>query len=692
MLRQLLAVLALAFLTVNAHAAEWIVPAASHAPGASNTNWRTDLRIVNSGSTAADVRVDLLPQGTDNAARPANVTVSVPAAGQLSLVDVLAAKFGFTGNAALLISSSNPSLIVTSRTYNQAANGSTYGQFIPGVPTSEAISGTKRGDLIYLMKNADYRTNVGFAGTTATAGKVTVSMFDASGTAIGTGTFDVQPYGQSQVNDIFGATGAPASGVARAELSSTVPVVAYASVIDNRTGDPFAMIGGRDAGATDLAIPAVAHAAGAASSLWRSDLRIFNPADRALPVTLTYYAANNANASPATRTMSIGGRQLLALDDVVLSTFGIDNGTGAVRIRADQNLLATSRTYNQSPTGTFGQDIPAISTAGALAANATSVYSGLSDSGYRTNVGFFNLTASAIDLTLTLKGADGAAIASKPFHLDGNTMTQLNVFSFLGAAGVPIASLTISGSGTGSYLAYASVVDNASGDPVYVPAAIGAPADQQQPPANGDCVSLPLLRAGLKASYNVTGALNYTTETTVVSDSPTETVQQQHHVVNGTPEEVDSTFTYTVQGDLRALTHAVSVAKTNAGGFAITVTTDSTFTVPMVLAPVSSFCGGREFAIPATVQTVVVGGTFPGPTTTYNRPAKTGTILATNESLTVAAGTFRTVKYRGVYGNTDPKSQQSLIWLDVSTGALVKEQDFDANGNVFAMFELTSLQ
>ena len=70
-------------LAVTASAAEWMVPAAAHAPGASNTNWRTDLRIVNPSGTAADVRVDLLPQNTDNSARAHNVTVNVPAQGQL---------------------------------------------------------------------------------------------------------------------------------------------------------------------------------------------------------------------------------------------------------------------------------------------------------------------------------------------------------------------------------------------------------------------------------------------------------------------------------------------------------------------------------------------------------------------------------------------------------------------------------
>ncbi|HEV7920014.1 MAG TPA: hypothetical protein VGR02_04400, partial [Thermoanaerobaculia bacterium] len=212
-------------LCLNASAAEWLVPAAAHAPGAGGTNWRTDLRIVNPSAAAASVRIDLLPQNSDNSARGSNVTVSVPAQGQLSLNDVLESRFGFTGNSALFVSSSEPSLIVTSRTFNEASGGSTYGQFIPGVPTGQALGAGVIGHLIYLSKTADYRSNLGFAGTTGGAGKVFVRVYDATGNLVGNGAFDVQPYGQSQINDVFAATGAPALAVARAEVTSTVPVI-----------------------------------------------------------------------------------------------------------------------------------------------------------------------------------------------------------------------------------------------------------------------------------------------------------------------------------------------------------------------------------------------------------------------------------------------------------------------------------
>lgn len=686
-------------------ARDWMIPAAAHAPGAAGTNWRTDLRVVNPSANAADIRIDLLPQGLDNTARSHNVTARVPAQGQLSITDVLAAQFGFTGNAALLVSSSENSLVVTSRTYNEAPNGSTYGQFIPGVVTTDALTIGAPGQLIYVTKTGDYRTNVGFANTSGLIGSMTVKMFDSTGFQIGSGTFDVQPYGQGQVNDIFGSTNAPAMAVARAVVTASVPLVAYASVIDNRTGDPIAIIAAKDSeAATQLAIPGIAHLAGAANSLWRSDVRLFHPATEggddhgggSATVTLTYYAGNVANPTPVTRTVTIGPNQTLALDDILLATFGINDGSGGLRIQSTQKLFATSRTYNQSGGGTFGQDVPAVATDKALSATATSLFSGLSDSGYRTNVGLFNMTSTPIDLSLTLKRPDGTALATKAFRLEGNMYSQFNVFSYLGVAGTAVASLVVTGTGTGSYTAYASVIDNVSGDAVLVPAVLstapsGGTTNPPNPPVGGnDCVTVPFMRAGLVLGYRNTDG-SYTSTQTVISDSATQTVLHDAATAGGFPEDIDTTVDYVVQGDLRAITHALSKATVRAGGFSVQTNTDITYSPGLVISPLTTYCPNTTFAIPAVTQTVSVTGTVSGPSMTRNRPVTTGEIQAVKESLTTAAGTFSTVKYKSTQGANSDDVAYSIDWVDIATGALVRQQEFGPSGNLVQQLDLISI-
>ncbi|HKO54815.1 MAG TPA: hypothetical protein VJ276_02990 [Thermoanaerobaculia bacterium] len=690
------------FVCLNVSAAEWMVPAAAHAPGAGGTNWRTDLRVVNPSGAAADVRIDLLPQNSDNGARSRSVTVSVPAQGQLSLNDVLESRFQFTGNAALLVGSSEASLVVTSRTFNEASGGATYGQFIPGVSSAQALGAGVTGHLIYLSKTVDYRTNVGFAGTTGGAGKVFVRLYDAAGQSIGSGAFDVQPYGQSQINDVFAATNAPALAVARAEVTSTVPVIAYASIIDNRTGDPIAIVAARESEAAgELAIPAVARLAGAGGSLWRSDVRIFNLSggddddNGGGVLTLTYYPGNTPNPTPVTRTVSIGRGELLALDDILLRTFGLDNASGALRIQSGGQLLVTSRTYNQSGTGTFGQDIPSVSTAQALPGSATSLYSGLSDSGYRTNVGFFNLTSNPLDLTLTLKRPDGSAITSKGFHLDGNMQTQINLFDFLGAGGTASASLAISGSGSNTYTAYASVIDNRSGDPVYVPATRSTAAATGNPGGNpgnpsGQCVTLPFMRAGLKLGYRASDN-SYSSQQTVIADGPTQTVLHDDAVAGGVSEKIDTTVDFVMQGDVRAATHMLSKATVSVGGFGTTINTDITFSPAVAVGPLT-FCADATFPINASAQTTTVSGVPGGGTTVYNRPADTGKVLAVHESLAVAGGTFDTVKYRSTQGATSASVAYSIVWYDIASGALVRQEEYNSGGGKVLTLDLTSIQ
>jgi hypothetical protein len=683
----LLSLIAAVALALPAAAVEWVVPAASHAPGGANTNWRTDLRIVNPSGSTASVRIDLLPSGADNSARSRNVTLSVAAHGQLSLVDVVDSRFSYAGNAALLVTSSESSLVVTSRTYNQAPGGATYGQYIPGVLTTNALTPGTQGNLIYLTKNADYRTNVGYAGTTEGSGTVTITVFDASGVQLGTNSFPVQPYGQFQVNDVFGQTGSASADVARAVVTATVPIVAYASIIDNRTGDPIALLAARDSEAASLfAVPGIGHLNGAADSVWRSDVRVYHPGQGTVPLILTYYPGNTANPTPVQRTVSIGPRQVMAFNDMLLTTFGIDNGNGGLRVQSDSPLMVTSRTYNLVGSATFGQDIPAVAYSNALPANATAIFSGLSDSGYRSNVGFFNLGDTAIDLTLALKGGDGATLASKAFRLEAHMMTQTNIFSYVGVSGTTSASLAVTGSGSGSYVAYASVIDSASGDPVFIPAVRSTATAS----TGGDCVTLPYMRAGMILDYR-TSDNKYTSTQTVISDSATKTELHDEAVAGGQASKIDSSFDYVTQGDLRAVTHMLSKASVSVSGFSITTNTDITFSPALVISPATTYCAGATFAIPATTQTVTLSGTVGGGSTVTQRPAATGVIQAVNESLTTAGGTFSTVKYKSTQGATSSGVAYSIGWYDIATAALVRQIEYDSNDNAVQTLDLVGL-
>jgi len=100
MKRRLIAVLCIGLLlgVGSAQAARWVIPSGAHATGAENTNWRTDLRLVNPGDEAVTVTVYLLLTRQDNSALDNSVQFQVPAGGQLLVEDI----FGRIDNYAPL--------------------------------------------------------------------------------------------------------------------------------------------------------------------------------------------------------------------------------------------------------------------------------------------------------------------------------------------------------------------------------------------------------------------------------------------------------------------------------------------------------------------------------------------------------------------------------------------------------------
>lgn len=682
-------------------AARWVVPAASHAAGANGTTWRTDLELANTGATAGEATVTLLPANTDNSALSRSVQVSLPASGQVSLVDLLEAKFGHSGNAGLLVDSSLP-LVVTSRTYNQAGSA-TFGQAIPGVPAEQAIVAGETGHIPYLAKSDRFRTNVGFTAVSAAAvTSVTVRVLDAAGALLGSKSFDLKGWGQSQVNDIFNAVGAPAAGVARAEITTTAPVVVYASIVDNTTGDPIAVLArhATEAYFTTL-IPAISHADGAGDSHWRSDLRIVNASTAAASVTLSYYPINASTPEPVTKGYSVAAGQTLALDDAALSVFGQASGTGGVRVTSDRPVHVISRTFNdQASLGTYGQDIPGIPSQRTFTAGDVAIFPGLTDSGFRANLGFFNGGSTAVNLTLSLRSSAGAPIASKPYSVPAFGMAQLNnVLGFFGVSGVSSATLRVemaptaspaagpADGGRGELAIYLSKVDSNSGDPTYTEMFLERSA------TGGGCRTLSLPSVGktwtlsidaLTGGVRATGTLITTILESTATRNKSLAIQSTSAPGIGT---INSTTTATSTYELLdAPAGYLSVSKveqsSSVSGFSITSTT--TFSPAWVTGPALDWCEGESWVRPAVTQSTTsnVAPSVTGPTATGN-----GQVLAVRESLTVPAGTFETVHYWMFYtGQGSQAGTSSEYWLD-GNGLTVRQLEYDAAGALVATYE-----
>lgn len=671
-----------AVLALPASAARWIVPGSAHAQGSGGTNWRTDLTLLNPTGQAATATIRFLPANTDNATLPVPATRTVPAGGQVVVPDVLDTLFGRSGGGALLVESSEGTLGVSSRTYNKLPDRE-YGMSLPGIPTSAAIAPGETGHLVYLAKSSRYRTNVGFAGTTSSRGTVRVRVRDASGAIVGEGTREILPNGQTQIDDVFGSLGAPATTVARAEVTADVPVVAFATVIDNRTGDPFAVVAQKaSAAAPDLVVPSSVHKDGANGAKYRSDLRLFNPSGETASVTLALYPGGASTSSPVTRTLSIGPGGLAGLDDVLLGTFGLGDAYGALRITATKPVLALTNTYNDAPEGTSGQELPAVPVASFATPGDVLRFAGISGDGFRTNLLLVNVGAEALELDVTSRSVGGDLLAKRAVTVPASGMLQENDLFPRGATGFlevgPRAAARLGG-GSPSFYALATVIHNVSNDPFPVTPYVQAAAS-----ASGSCVRPTLPKAGTVYGFRVTapdGVLNATTTFLSVTDTVSTSRTEATSAVGSTTSTATKTIAY-LPGNLIGVVSVDDSSQTPVG----TIRTVVTFSPTLVGGPGPEVCPGFTWTSPSvSIGTTTTTPYGSGSQTTASVPAR-GRVVSTDETITVPAGTFRT--YRTFVERDDQTTTET--WFSYEGALAVRQVDVTSKGTQTT--EATKLQ
>lgn len=226
----------------GSHITTSFIPAGARSRGEAGTFWLTDVAIANLGQTPASVNVAYLRRRQPNA-NPTNQSFTVAAGEQILLEDVFNSMFGLDrANGALRITAQNPNVKTTSRTYNAEGEAGTYGQFIPAVTEVAAVVSGKSGALPQLQENTSFRTNVGALNLTDKTVNLRVQLFDGSGTLLGVKNATLRPYEMDQYDQIFDEVGAGTVNNGYAVVRVTTDggkVLAYASVVDNRSGDPI---------------------------------------------------------------------------------------------------------------------------------------------------------------------------------------------------------------------------------------------------------------------------------------------------------------------------------------------------------------------------------------------------------------------------------------------------------------------
>jgi hypothetical protein len=375
------------------------------------------------------------------------------------------------------------------RTYNSTEEGN-YGQSFFGIRERLTIA---RGEgpmyLIGLREDHRFRSNLYLQEVDGSPVTVQVEIFNGSGERLRRASISVD--GHSVKLKSLGSLGV--SGIASAYATVQVTegdgrVAAAGSVIDGITGDPTSVdpflasqAAAKAAGTSHNLVAAVAHTKGAYGSVWRSSFTLNNPTLTSQDVELVYeveYDRTGVVGDILEETVTIPAGHQRDWEDVIVELFGLPGNAktqGALHVYAHPDVMVESRTYNErADTGTLGLRIPALKSDDLIANGETGTMAGLKHtSGTRTNVGLAEFSGQDTEVELMFfksrQGLGSLYLDKLIFTVPANSHLQITkVFEELDLG--PFSSDDIEAwawvtvKGGGSVYAYATIVDNGTGD------------------------------------------------------------------------------------------------------------------------------------------------------------------------------------------------------------------------------------
>lgn len=465
------------------------LPGIANTPGLNGTRFESAVTLTNLGQTGGTVEIGLVTPGGVPA--PAAVTRALAPGQTLPIPNALRDLFGLDGTFGTLTIRSELPVDGRATTANTQSPAGTYGLGLPASGAGDVLLPGETGHALWVSHGPDtsrgFRTNVNVTFLSADSA-VTISVFDETGLFRGSRAVSspAPAVWQASVADIAASADLPLGRVEIAVARGSA--IAYAAVVDNVTGDGIAAAAVRVApGPADWTLDGVARTSGANGTRWSTDVRLFNPS--AAPLAVTLDAVGFAAPVPSL-TRTVPARGLLEIADVLgPSGLGLPDGVaGAIRVRAGGPLLVAGRTANVDPSGAPGSfsayESPVATGAGFLAAGRRAAFVGVVQdagaAGFRTNVAMLGGPGGAA-AALTLRDAAGAVLATGAASLGPGEWRQLPASGWFGGAAVPAASRFEIAVSAGSLDAYASQIDNGTGDPVVFapaafPSACGPPA------------------------------------------------------------------------------------------------------------------------------------------------------------------------------------------------------------------------
>ena len=441
-----------------------MVPVVVHADGVGGTAWRSDVVVTNRNARAQQLR--LTYRSTDTTSR--SVIRSLPGFATLLMEDLVASVFGAGDGRGPLqveaVTSGTVAPAVVSRAYAE----NPFGNLGSGVPSDLAPS-TAVVSMPGLFHDWRLRTNIA-----VTAGDddvvATFELFrGVEGLVKGGVTRQIGAHAQDQwtIAQLF--RGYALDGVPMTvRVSLDRPGVVYASLVDNASTDSAVYAGTEPA--ANWVIPVVARLPGAEGTFWSSSVSLWNASGSVNRVDLEFLPERTNNSAGGLHApfINLAPYASVDLDDVLYDNFGIDDSKGVLVVDAARPVTVTSRVFTEGPRGgASGNGVRAV-WASAFSA-AASVLPGVRVAeGFRTNVGL--VTADAwVNFVVDLNDGDGSLLARRSVAVPPRTLRQWSVEQLFGVGARPpdpVGSVVVTADAP--YLAYLTVIDGTSQDPVFI--------------------------------------------------------------------------------------------------------------------------------------------------------------------------------------------------------------------------------
>lgn len=456
------------------------VPAAASNSGAGGTYWGTTVWASHDSVFSEDVTLTLYAGNQGHPADPdRSFQIEVPS-GQVVRIDDILARFPAVEPPAALFykwDGLDPSDgLVTTRTFTAAPGGSagTLGQGIIGIDIDE-LPPPGSSHVVPLTPDIErYRANLGVVNAGSGEVDFALRIRNRYGAIEHESFFSLSAGSWRQFNRIFSTLGiepidrafAEVAPIANAGGSATARFAIYTSLVDNDSGDPTYLPGQSSwTGTEEIVIPAAAHNPGVGGTQWVTDVHAINwntTGTVGVDVELLAEGLSNHPVPFASENIVLGADEHLFLPDIVGELFGETNRKGAITCAPSSSLNLWSRTYNDGESGTFGQSLPGLlSSRFGLNTFEDGMLIGLEESAdYRTNIGLVNIGTASTTVSIRIYRHDGTMLDSISVDLEARSMRQ---FSAAGAYGT-VRDGRVEIAGQDGVIAYASVIDNKTGD------------------------------------------------------------------------------------------------------------------------------------------------------------------------------------------------------------------------------------